>query len=71
LSYEKNKKDAKLLLMRENPTLGNMTALQIAKIADDMEFMSHACVQESLNKIWYHKIAPETGLFWVRRRSRD
>jgi hypothetical protein len=66
MCYETNKKQAKLLLMREIPQLGNSTCLQIAKIANDIDFMSHPCVQESLVKIWYDKLQPDTGHLRVR-----
>ena len=65
MCYETNQKDAKLLLMREIPQFGNLTCLQIAKIAQDISFMSHPCVQESLSTIWYSKILPDTGYIKV------
>jgi hypothetical protein len=68
MCYETNKKQAKLLLMREIPQLGNSTCLQIAKIANDIDFMSHPCVQECLVKIWYGKLQPDTGYLRVSYR---
>jgi hypothetical protein len=59
-AYETNKKDARLLLMRESTHFGGSTCLQMAKIAQDVQFMSHQCVQDCLLKIWYDKILMNT-----------
>lgn len=64
-AYEINSDDAKLLLMREVPEFGNSTCLQIAKLAYDINFLSHICVQELLVKIWYNKISPDKSFIWV------
>jgi hypothetical protein len=65
MSYDTNKKDAKLLLMREIKQFGNSTCLQMAKIANDIDFMSHQCVQDCLTRIWYDKILPDNGRIYV------
>lgn len=66
MCYQTNKKDARLLLMREIPEFGNATCLEIAKLAGDRNFMSHPCVQDTLVGIWYDKIQPDSGYARVR-----
>jgi hypothetical protein len=54
--YEANQEDAELILLRQIPELGNSTALQIAYIAGDKNFVSSSCYQLLLAKLWYGQI---------------
>jgi hypothetical protein len=65
MCYETNQRDAKLLLMREIKQFGDSTCLEITKLANDISFISHPCVQECLNCIWYDRILKDTGYLKV------
>ena len=56
-AYSIDSHKAILLLMTEVAEYGNMTCLQIAKLARDLRFIGHKCVQDLLNKLWFHKLA--------------
>lgn len=47
--------------MRETPVFGNSTCLQIAQLANNLDFISHPSVQDLIVKIWYNKIPHEVG----------
>ena len=53
------------LLTRVMPNWGDVTCLNIAESAWNMNFLSHSVVKEYLNKKWYGKIAGDN----VLRRS--
>ena len=63
MCYKTNSKDAQILLMREIPQFGKTTCLQITKLAYNINFISHPCVQECLNKIWYNKLIVDRKLY--------
>ena len=60
-AYHTDDLKAGLLLMTEVSEHGNMTCLQIAKLAGDLKFIGHPCVQELLNKLWFDKLSQENS----------
>ena len=64
-AYEINQENAKMLVIKEIPEIGNATCLQIASISGQQNFISNKCVQDLLVKIWYHKMSPDTSKFFV------
>ena len=69
-AYEINQDDAKMLVLKEIPEIGNATCLQIASISNQQIFISNKCVQDLLVKIWYHKLQPDTHKFFVNNLFR-
>ncbi len=59
-AYDQDKHKAMMLLMKEIPEFGNSTCLQLAKLASNLNFLGHKCVQELLANIWYDKLSNET-----------
>lgn len=64
-AYEINQEDAKMLIIKEIPEIGNATCLQIASISRQRYFISNKCAQDLLVKIWYHKVPPDTSRIFV------
>lgn len=54
--FAENQDDALMVLLRQIPEFGNSTALQIAYVSDDKTFVSSACYQLLLAKLWYGQI---------------
>lgn len=65
-AYEVDRFKARYLLMCEVAEFGDSTCLQIAKIANDLKFIGHKCVQELLEQLWYDKLSNDTSLKRVR-----
>ncbi|XP_064608301.1 transient receptor potential cation channel subfamily M member 2-like [Liolophura sinensis] len=61
--YNKNKRMAHTLLVRELKTWGDTTLFALAQNGGLMDFMDHACCQTKLNLIWNGCIAQHTP-FW-------
>lgn len=63
--YKNNAAASYLLLTRTVPEYGNTTCLEMAHLAEDMNFISHICVQELLARLWYGNLSKEFGFFRV------
>jgi hypothetical protein len=61
LSYKTNPKNSKLIIMRQVPEFGYCTCLQIAKIGNCINFLSHQTVQELLTVLWYKRLSSDTS----------
>jgi hypothetical protein len=61
LAYEINPTKAQISIMREIKPFGYSTCLQIARIANDINFIAQPCVQDLLTRIWYNKISPDNN----------
>lgn len=57
---------AQMLLLREIPEYGYVNALQVASIADDINFMSTNSCQSLLAKIWYGQVFRDSFAINVR-----
>ncbi|CAD5116686.1 DgyrCDS5550 [Dimorphilus gyrociliatus] len=59
--YNRNKRYAHLVLVRELTDWGNSTVLSLADSAELMDLMGHSCCQTKLNRIWKGKMALYTS----------
>lgn len=59
--YNRNKRYAHTLLVRELNDWGQSTVLSLADSAELMDLMGHSCCQTKLNKIWKGKMALYTS----------
>ena len=64
-AYDHEKRKAMFLLMREIPEFGNSTCLQLAKLASNLNFLGHKCVQELLVNLWYDKLSSDTPYYCI------
>lgn len=69
-AYEINPEDAKMLIIKEIPEIGNATCLQIASISEQQYFISNKCCQELLIRIWFHKLSPDTPKIFVKNKKK-
>ena len=53
--------------MREVAEYGCVTPLQIARFAQDLDFLSHTCVQNIVIDRWYSKLMPDNYKILVKK----
>jgi len=63
--YSSDEQKAKMLLIRQLPSYGNATILQLAVEGTNKEFISHQACQQLLNNIWYGKL-DELSCTWYK-----
>ena len=52
--------------MNKCQSYGNVTPLQFARISDNLNLLSHPCLQEFLTTVWYNKLLPDTSYMSLR-----
>ena len=63
--YNRNKKDAHLILTREMNQLGKMSVLLLVERQELMEFAEHSACQTKLTRIWKGGLINHTSEFKV------
>ena len=58
--YEENEALSRVLLVKELETFGNLTALDLAVMAEDQNFIAHTSCQELLTRLWMGTMAMNT-----------
>ena len=64
--YEENETLSQTLLVKELESFGHLTALDLAVMAEDQNFIAHVSCQELLTRLWMGTMAMNTRWWKVR-----
>lgn len=61
LFNEKDEISSQLTLVRKIKEFGNITSMKVATSSQDLNFIAMPSFQNLLDRIWYHKMLPDTN----------
>ena len=64
--YEENETLSQTLLVKELESFGHLTALDLAVMAEDQNFIAHVSCQDLLTRLWMGTMAMNTRWWKVR-----
>ena len=67
--YEENETLSQTLLVKELGNFGHLTALDLAVMAEDQDFISHTSCQVLLTRLWMGTMAMNTQWWKVRKTT--
>ena len=67
--YEENEPLSQTLLVKELDKFGHLTALDLAVMAEDQDFIAHTSCQVLLTRLWMGTMAMNTQWWKVGRRD--
>ena len=67
--YEENETLSQTLLVKELDNFGHLTALDLAVMAEDQDFISHTSCQVLLTRLWMGTMAMNTQWWKVRKTT--
>jgi len=67
--YEENESLSQYLLVRELGNFGHLTALDLAVMAEDQDFIAHTSCQVLLTRLWMGTMAMNTQWWKVRKTT--
>ena len=67
--YEENETLSQTLLVKELGNFGQLTALDLAVMAEDQDFISHTSCQVLLTRLWMGTMAMNTQWWKVKKKT--